>query len=63
MRHTGAMISLEKGAAVRYSVKHKLNTKISTESDIISAYDMLIKVLWSVHFIQVQGYLVDQNMM
>ena len=54
--NTGAMMYLGKGAAIRYSGKQKLNTKISTESELISADDMLFKVLWSLYFIQAQGY-------
>ena len=38
-------------------------TKISTESELISADEILVKVLWSLYFIQAQGYSVDQNIM
>ena len=61
--HKGAIMSLGKGAAVSYSGKHKLNTKSSTESELISADDMLVKGLCSLYFIQAQGYLVDQIIM
>ena len=50
--HTGAMMSLGKGAAVSYSIKHKLNTKSSTESELISADVMLVKLLWILYLIQ-----------
>ena len=59
----GAMMYPGKGAAVRYSGKHKLKTKISTESELISADDMLVKVIWSLYLIQAQGYSVDQKIM
>ena len=58
-----AMISLGNMAAVSYSGKHKLNTKILTESELIRADDMLVKVLWGLYFIQAQGYSADQNIM
>ena len=61
--HTGAIMSLVKWAVVSYSGKHKLKTKISTESELIFADDMLVKVLWSLYFIQAQGYSVTQNIM
>ena len=61
--YTGAMMSLGKGATISHSSKHKLNTKSSTESELVSADDMLVKVLWSLYFIQSQGYTVDQNIM
>ena len=35
--HTGEMMSLGKGAALSYSEKHKLNTKSSTESELVGA--------------------------
>ena len=57
------MMSLGKGAAVSYSGKHKLNIKISTEPELISADDMLVKMLWSLYFIQAKGYSVYQDIM
>ncbi len=35
--HTGAMMSMGKGAAISFSNKHKLNTKSSSESKLVSA--------------------------
>ena len=60
---TGDMMFLGKGAVVRYFGKYKHNTKISTESDLISADDMLVKMICSLCFIQAQVYSVDQNIM
>ena len=45
--HTGAMASLGKGSAVSYPGKHKINKKISMDSEIISADGMLVKMLSS----------------
>ena len=59
--HTGAMMNLGKGATISHSGKHKLNTKSSTESKLFGADDMLVKVLWTLYFIQAQGYTVNQN--
>ena len=61
--HTGAMMTLGIGAAISHSGKHKLNTKSSTDSELVGADDMLVKVLWSLYFIQAKGYTVDQNIM
>ena len=61
--HTGAIITLGKGATISHSGKHKLNTKSYTKSELVGADDMLVKVLWSLYFIQAQGYTVDQNIM
>ena len=54
--HTYDIMSLKKRATVSYSVKHKLNTKILTESELISADYMLVKMLCSLYFIQAQVY-------
>ena len=55
--------ALGKGATISHSGKQKLNTKSSTESELVGADDMLVKVLWRLYFIQSQGYTVDQNIM
>ena len=52
--NTVSMMTLGKGATIIHCVKHKLNTKSSTESGLVGADDMLVKVLWSLYFIQVQ---------
>ena len=61
--HTSAIMNLGKGATISHSVKHKLNTKSSTKSELVGVDDMLFKLLWSLNFIQAQGYTVDQNKM
>ena len=61
--HTGAIMTLGKGATISHSVKHKLNTKSSTESKLVGDDDMLVNALWGLYFIQSQGYTFDQNIM
>ena len=61
--HTGGMMSLGKGAALSYSGKQKLNTKSSTESELVGADDMLVKILWARYFLEAQGYSIEQNIM
>ena len=61
--HTGTVFSLGKGAALSSSNKQKLNTKSSTESELVGAHDGLGLVLWCRHFIEAQGYTVDQNIL
>ena len=43
--HTGAMISIGKGAPVNISRKHKLNTGSSTEAELVSIADVLSDVV------------------
>ena len=53
---TGAGMTLGKGALISFSRKHKTNTRSSTESEIVSVDDAITTVLWSLYFIQAQGY-------
>ena len=51
--HTRGMLSLGKRAALSYSKKQKLNTKSCfTESTLVGADAMLIKVLWARYFLE-----------
>ena len=65
--HTGAMMSLGKGAVLSYSWKHKINVKSSTESELVGADQSLahVLVLWCLYFIfiEAQGYSVENNIM
>ena len=61
--HTGAMMSLGKGATVSISKKHPVNTKSSTESEIVGADQALTPCIWSKNFIEAQGYTVEHNIM
>ena len=59
--HTGSMMSLGGGAVVSSSTKHKINTKSSTESELVALDDALPMILWCLYFIEAQGYTVEQN--
>ena len=60
---TGNLMSLGKGAVSSYLRNHKLNTNISTESQLVWVDDVLPKVSWSLYFIKSQGYTVNQNIL
>ena len=53
---TGAGMTLGRGAVVSFSRKQKINTRSSTESELVGVDDALPTVLWSLYFIQEQGY-------
>ena len=53
---TGAGMTLGKGAITSFSRKQKINTKSSTESEIVGVDDAMPSVLWCLYFIQAQGY-------
>jgi hypothetical protein len=61
--HTGAMMSMGKGAAISLSNKHKLNTKSSSESKLDSADQALSSILHTQYFIEAQGYSIEQNIL
>ena len=50
------MITLGKGAFYSGSSKQKLNTKSSTESEVVALSDALPQVLWFQRFLCAQGY-------
>jgi hypothetical protein len=54
--HGGAMFMLEKGATSSYSRKVKLASCSSTETELITADMYMPEMLWSLYFIQSQGY-------
>jgi hypothetical protein len=54
--HRGAVLKLGKGAITSYSRKVKLNTRSSTETELYMADMFMPEILWSLHFIQAQGY-------
>ena len=59
--HSGIMMTLGGGAPVSKSTKQRINTKSSTESELVSLDDALPLILWCLYFIEAQGYLVDKN--
>ena len=54
--HTGGMMSLGKGTIYGASTRQKLNTKSSTESELVAVNDLMPQVLWTRYFLEAQGY-------
>jgi hypothetical protein len=61
--HTGAMMLMGKGAAISFSNKHKINTKSSSESKLVSADQALSPITHTRFFIEAQGYSIEQNIL
>jgi hypothetical protein len=59
--HTGGVISLGRGAIMCKSAKQKLNTKSSTEAELVGASDYLPNTIWAKMFLGAQGYIVKEN--
>eukprot|EP00957_Ditylum_brightwellii_P131927 10059839-Ditylum_brightwellii.AAC.1 len=56
---TGITLSLGKGLIASWSMKQLLNTKSSTETELISVDDAMPYVLWVSYFLEAQGYKVQ----
>jgi len=54
--HTGIFMTLRKGATYTASCKQKLNTKCYTEVELVAVDNGMGQVLWTRHFLAVQGH-------
>ena len=59
--HTGGVVSFGRGAAMSKSSKHKLNTKSSTEAELVGASDYLPYPIWAKKVLEAQGYSLTEN--
>ena len=59
--HTGINLTMGKGTIYGGSLKHKLNSKSSTEAELISISDGINQVLWMKYFLEYQGYVVNSS--
>jgi hypothetical protein len=61
--HTGAGMSFGQGMALSYSWKQKINTKSSTEAELVGVDDALGYILWARYFMQEQGSNMDPSLL
>jgi hypothetical protein len=61
--HTGGTMSLGKGLITGVSKKQKINTRSSTEAELVGADDMLPQIMWTRYFIEAQGFNVDESIL
>jgi hypothetical protein len=59
--HTGGTLSLGKGSVYSASTRQKLNTKSSTEAELVGVDDVMPLILWTRYFLDAQGYDVKEN--
>ena len=59
--HAGGMLSLGKGAVYAASTKQKLNTKSSTEAELVGVDDIMPQILWTRMCLEAQGFNVTDN--
>ena len=61
--HTGGTMSMGKGSVVSMSTKQKLNTRSSTETEVVSVDDAMPKILWTRYFMDAQGYSMEPSVL
>ena len=61
--HTGGDHVIGTRVGTQHVKKEKLNTKSSTEAELIRAYDALPQMLWKKYFIEAQVYGIDEDIM
>ena len=54
--HTGGALSMGKGVIYGTSTRQKLNTRSSTEEELVAVDDCMAQVLWTKYFLAAQGY-------
>ena len=54
--HTGGTMSLGKSSLYSASTRQKLNTKSSTEAELVGVADIMPQILWTKYFLESQGY-------
>jgi hypothetical protein len=59
--HTGGGLTMGTGFPITASTKQKLNTKSSTETEIVGVDDLMPGILWSRLFLEAQDYGVVEN--
>jgi len=61
--HTGGTMTQGSGCAITSSTKQKINTRSSTEAELVGANDMLPGILWTRLFMETQGYPIKTNIL
>jgi hypothetical protein len=60
--HTGGVMTMGQGAIQTISTKQKVNTRSSTEAELVSVDDIISKVMWTKLFLEGQGYKITENL-
>jgi hypothetical protein len=61
--HTGRGLTMGRGFLIVSSTKQNLNTRSSTESELVDVGNMMPIIVWSRYFLMAQGYGVTQNLL
>ena len=58
--HTGIVMTMGYGAVISSSLKQKMNSRSSTEAECIGVDDAISLIIWSLRFLEAQGYEVQE---
>ena len=61
--HTGAVMTMGGGAMQTLTRKQKLNSRSSTEAELIGVDDAITQILWTKLFMAEQGYPIEKNIL
>jgi hypothetical protein len=61
--HTGGALSLGTGVKYGTSKGQKLNVKSSTETELVGTDDVMPQMLWTLYFLEAQGYKIEDNIL
>jgi hypothetical protein len=61
--HTGATMSMGTGSITGISKKQKINTRSSTESELVGVHDVAPQMLWTRYFIESQGCKLKESVL
>jgi hypothetical protein len=56
---TGSTMSMGRGTIMNKSGKQKLNTKSSTEAELVGASDTVPQMIWTNYFLESQGFIIE----
>jgi len=59
--HTGGGMTLGRGIIYATSTRQKLNTKSSTEAELVGVNDIMPQVLWTRYFLEAQGFDISDS--
>ncbi len=61
--YTGGGLTMGRGFPISASTKQKLNTRSSTESELVGVDDMMPIICWTRYFLLSQGYGIIENLL
>jgi hypothetical protein len=61
--HTGATMSLGCGSVIGISKKQKINTRSSTEAELVGVDDVAPQMMWTRYFMEEQGMKIEESVL